>query len=212
MIRNTFPRCAACILTMRAGWKSPRADARARLLALSPCTLTLVHFHVGIDHLSSTEPRRSGEIPIFYPRSGLRCQLDGFVPVWDLYEFRLPTIFTRTVVRARHRVIMMLLHVAYMHSNTRRHAWRSTRYELSCWGDGHACMHSRRCNHFYSTPLTNPKRPVPELGSAFRVDAVLHPWGTSCQLPPFRQFSGNIWLLRTTRGLTEVWYRGCSCR
>ena len=81
-------------------------------MVLSPSTLTLVRFHVGIDHLSSTEPRRSGEIPIFYPRSGLRCQLDGFVPVWDLYEFRLPTIFTRTVVRARHRVIMMLLHAA----------------------------------------------------------------------------------------------------
>ena len=47
----------------------------------------------------------------FYPRSGLRCQLDGFVPVWDLYESRLPTIFTRTVVRARHRVVMILLHV-----------------------------------------------------------------------------------------------------
>ena len=115
MIRNTFPRYAACILTMHAGWKSLRADARARLLALSPCTLTLVHSHVGIVHLSSTEPSCSGEIPIFYPRSGLRCQLDGFVPVGDLYEFRLPTIFTRTVVRARHRVIMILLRV---HSNT----------------------------------------------------------------------------------------------
>ena len=80
-------------------------------MVLSPSTLTLVRFHVGIDHLSSTEPRRSGEIPIFYPRSGLRCQLDGFVPVWDLYESRLPTIFTRTVVRARHRVVMILLHV-----------------------------------------------------------------------------------------------------
>ena len=76
MIRNTFPRCAACILTMHVGWKSLRADARARLLALSPCTLTLVHFHVGIVHLSSTEPSCSGEIPIFYPRSGLRCQLE----------------------------------------------------------------------------------------------------------------------------------------
>ena len=39
--------------------------------------------------------------------------MDGFVPVWDLYEFRLPTFFfTRTVVRARPRVIMVLLHAA----------------------------------------------------------------------------------------------------
>jgi hypothetical protein len=118
MIRNAFPRCAACILTTHAGWKTSQADARARFLVLSPSTLTLVRFHVGIDHLSSTEPRRSGEIPIFYPRSGLRCQLDGFVPVRDLYEFRFPTIFTRTVVRARHRVVMMLLHVVCMHSKT----------------------------------------------------------------------------------------------
>ena len=76
MIRNAFPRCAACILTTHAGWKTSQADARARFLVLSPSTLTLVRFHVGIDHLSSTEPRRSGEIPIFYPRSGLRCQLE----------------------------------------------------------------------------------------------------------------------------------------
>ena len=116
--RTVFPKCATRVPTTRVSWKSLRADARARFLVLSPSTLTLVRFHVGIDHLSSTEPRRSGEIPIFYPRSGLRCQLDGFVPVWDLYEFRLPTIFTRTVVRARHRVVMILLHVVYMHSNT----------------------------------------------------------------------------------------------
>ena len=119
LIRIAFPRCATCIPTMHVGWKPLRADARARFLALGPCQLPLLHptsawfiFHL----LSMT---CSGEIPIFL--SAFRPQMSvgrirTSTPVRDLYEFRnFPTFFTRTVVRARHRVIMILLRA---HSNT----------------------------------------------------------------------------------------------
>ena len=97
LIRRAFPTYATCIPTMHVGWKPLRADARARFLALGPCQLPLFHPTSAwfIFHLLSTTC--SGEIPIFLPRSGLRCQLDGFVqvfPVGGLVRIqKFPTFF-----------------------------------------------------------------------------------------------------------------------
>jgi hypothetical protein len=112
LIRRAFPRYATCIPTMHVGWKPLRADARARFLALSPCQSFLLRPTSAwfIFHLLSTVTQVKS--PSFYPRSGLRCQLVGFVQVprsGTCTNSEISNFFARTVVRARHRVVMISL-------------------------------------------------------------------------------------------------------
>ena len=47
-------------------------------------------------------------------------------------------------------------------------------------------MYSRKCNHFYSTPLTNPKRPVPELGFCSDCSFRTRGWYSICRVSGVR--------------------------
>ena len=47
-------------------------------------------------------------------------------------------------------------------------------------------MYSRKCNHFYSTPLTNPKRPVPELGFYSDCSFRTRGWYSICRVSGVR--------------------------